>query len=276
MDAPLSPGTILYERYEILKLLGGDFGTVYQARKVPITKTTRFVTIKQMPAQMIVVCERLADLRPTLIHPTIPRILDYFTTDDQSFLVQQFIEGSDLETILAEEPGFLPECRVIHWAIQLCAALDYLHNHPVHPLIFRDLKPNNVVVDRAEQIHLVDFELAREFPPGYFQETPAHLSHYRKGLAIGTEGYSPPEQYRGRLKPQSDLYALGATLHHLLTRRDPRQAEPFTFRHYPIRSSNPSVSRELAAIVMKALNHDINRRFATAKEMQTALEKLVA
>ncbi len=274
MDNPLTPGTILHKQYEIIRLLGGDFGVVYQARNLSAAKTNQFVTLKQMPTQMIVVCERLADLRPTQIHPAIPRILNYFTTESHSYLVQEFIEGADLETILSEFPGFLPEHRVIHWAIQLCDVLNYVHNHPVHPMIFRDLKPNNVVAAHADRVYLVDFELAREFPPGYFPDMPAHLRQYRKGVAIGTEGYSPPEQYRGLLKPQSDLYALGATLHHLLTRRDPRKAEPFTFRQNPIRSFNPSVSPALAAIVMKALNRDVKRRFSSAKEMQAALERL--
>jgi len=275
MSAVLQAGTLLHKRYEIIAVLGqGSFGTVYHARDRRAGKRDPSVAIKQMPAQMIVDCERQADLRADLEHPSIPRILGYFLTDEHSYLVQDFIRGSNLETVLEEEPGFLPEKRVIAWAIQLCDALDLMHNHPYHPMIFRDMKPNNVMVDQADRVYLVDFGLARAYPPHFFEAEPAHTRHLRKGLAIGTAGYSPPEQYRGRVRPQSDIYALGATLHHLLTRRDPRKEPPFTFQEYPVRSLNPAVSPGLEAIVMEALKRDMSERFPTVGEMQRALEGL--
>jgi serine/threonine protein kinase len=275
MNTTLEAGSLLHKRYEIIKLLGrGDFGVVYQAHDKRAVKTNQFVALKQMPAQMIIDCERQADLRANLVHTNIPRILGYFMTDEHSYLVQEFIDGSNLETVLETQPGFLSEKRVITWAVQLCDALDFLHNHPDHPMIFRDLKPNNIMVDHADRIYLVDFGLARVYPPRFFQEKQARFKHLRKGLAIGTAGYSPPEQYRGFLKPQSDIYALGATLHHLLTRRDPRKERPFTFQEYPLRALNPAVSPALEVIVMKALNRAMAERFLTAKEMQTALERL--
>ncbi len=276
MNAILEAGTLLNQRYEIVKLLGrGDFGVVYQACDLRSDDVVaQFVAIKQMPMQMIVNCERQADMRSMLTHPAIPRILDYFPQDDHAYLVQELIHGSNLETVLDKHPGFLPEHQVITWAIQLCDVLGYLHNHPYHPLIFRDLKPNNVMLDEANQIHLVDFGLARVFPPGFFLDRPDAFRHYREGLAIGTAGYSPPEQYQGLLEPQSDLYALGATLHHLLTRRDPRKESPFTFQEHPVRSINPDISRELESIIMKAVNPALVARFSTAGEMQAALEGL--
>lgn len=276
MNAILEAGTLLNQRYEIVKLLGrGDFGVVYQACDLRSDDVVaQFVAIKQMPMQMIVNCERQADMRSMLTHPAIPRILDYFPQDDHAYLVQELIHGSNLETVLDKHPGFLPEHQVITWAIQLCDVLGYLHNHPYHPLIFRDLKPNNVLLDEANQIHLVDFGLARVFPPGFFLDRPDAFRHYREGLAIGTAGYSPPEQYQGLLEPQSDLYALGATLHHLLTRRDPRKESPFTFQEHPVRSINPDISRELESIIMKAVNPALVARFSTAGEMQAALEGL--
>jgi serine/threonine protein kinase len=276
MIARLAAGTLLHKRYEIIKPLGqGDFGVVYKARDKQAVRTNQFVALKQMPMQMIVDCERQADLRANLVHPNIPSVFDYFTTDNYSYLVQEFIHGSNLETVLEEHPIFLPERRVVGWAIQLCDALDFLHNHPDHPMLFRDLKPNNIMVDHADRVYLVDFGLARAYPPRFFQEEQIRFRHLWKGLPIGTEGYSPPEQYRGYVKPQSDIYALGATLHHLLTRRDPRQEYPFSFHNYPIRVLNPNVSPALERIVMKALNQDMNERFLNAKEMQVALEKLV-
>jgi len=277
MSKDLSTDTILHRRYKIVKLLGqGDFGKVYQARDLRASKGSPSVALKQMPMQMIVDCERQADLAANLIHPAIPRIFGYFSTATHSYLVKQFIQGANLETVLEQEPGFLPEDRVIAWAIQLADALSYLHTHPYHPMVFRDLKPNNIMLDRSERLYLVDFELARVFPPGFFEHRTPHYKHPGKGLAIGTKGYAPPEQYRGVVKPQSDLYALGATLHHLLTRRDPRKERPFTFQEYPIRSINPAISSQLESIVMKALHRDMKDRFATAKEMQSALQRLVS
>ena len=277
MAVTLQPGTLLHQRYEIVRVLGhGDFGCVYQARDRQRVNADPFVALKQMPMQMIVNCERQADLRATLLHPAIPRILDYFVRDAHAYLVQELVRGADLETILEAQPGFLPERVVVNWAIQLCDVLDFLHYNPHHPIIFRDLKPNNVMVDQASAVHLVDFGLARAFPPRFFQEGPAGFEHFRKGLAIGTAGYSPPEQYQGIVVPQSDIYALGATLHHLLTRRDPRKAPPFTFQTYPVRSINPAISPGLEAIVMQAVQREIGERFPTAKEMQMALEKLGA
>ena len=122
------------------------------------------------------------------------------------------------------------------------------------------------------RIYLVDFGLARAYPPRFFQESQMQFAHYWQGLAIGTEGYSPPEQYQGVVAPQSDLYALGATLHHLLTKRDPRREPPFSFEAFPVRSINPGVSKGLETIVMTALNRDMDHRFSSAKEMQLALE----
>ena len=277
MSIELNAGTLLHRRYKIIKLLGqGDFGKVYQARDLRLSKGHPFVALKQMPMQMIVDCERQADLAANLIHPAIPHIFGYFTTETHSYLVKQFIQGADLETVLNQEPGFLPENRVIPWAIQLVDVLSYLHTHPYHPMVFRDLKPNNIMIDGSERIYLVDFELARVFPPGFFERRLPHYQHLRKGLAIGTKGYSPPEQYRGVVKPQSDLYALGATLHHLLTRRDPRKEPPFSFQEYPIRSINPAISSQLELIVMKALQREIKDRFRTAREMQSALQRLAS
>lgn len=271
----LKKGTLLHKRYEVMKLLGqGDFGAVYQARDQKAATNNRFVAIKQLPMQLIVECERQADLRANLLHSNIPRVFDYFMTDEHSYLVVQLIRGANLEEILNQRPDFLPEKRIIYWAIQLCGALDFLHNHPLHSVIFRDLKPNNIMVDGKDRIYLADFELVRVFPPHFFDGQGAHYKHLGKGSAIGTEGYSPPEQYRGLVRPQSDIYALGATLHHLLTKRDPRKEKAFTFQKYPVRLLNPDISLELEAIVMKSLQRDIRKRYRSAGEMMSALRLL--
>ena len=275
MSTTLSTGSILNRRYKVIKLLGqGDFGKVYKAYDLRAGQGETSVAIKEMPMQMIVDCERQAGLTANLTHRAIPPILGYFSTAQHAYLVKQFIPGNNLETVLNQEPGFLPEQRVIDWALQIADVLDYLHTHPLHPVIFRDLKPNNVMVDGEEHLYLVDFELARTFPPGFFEHTLPQFRHLRKGLAIGTPGYSPPEQYRGVVRPQSDIYALGATMHHLLTKRNPREELPFTFQEYPVRSINKGISVQLEAIVMKAVQRNIRDRFATARDMYSALKML--
>jgi len=130
MSKDLITDTIFHKRYKIVKLLGqGDFGRVYQARDLRASKDRTFVALKQMPMQMIVDCERQADLAVNLIHPAIPRIFGYFATATHSYLVKQLIQGDNLETVLDQEPGFLPENRVIAWTIQLADVLSYLHTH---------------------------------------------------------------------------------------------------------------------------------------------------
>ena len=184
------------------------------------------------------------------------------------------MRGSNLEEILDSCKGFLKEKVVVHWAIQICGALEILHTHPVHPMVFRDLKPNNIMVNSASRVSLVDFEHARIFPPRFFEEDKKEFDHFKKGFPIGTKGYSPPEQYRGIVTPRSDVYALGATLHHLLTKRDPRKEKPFTFQNYRVRSLNSAVSKGMEAIVMKAVQPKPSRRFWTAREMRQALNAL--
>ena|SRR6185436_2410396 len=180
MDKILNKGTLLHKRYAIIKVLGhGDFGVVYEARDTQAVNGPRFIAIKQMPMQMIVDCERQADLRATLIHPSIPRVLGYFATAKHSYLVRELIRGSNLEEVLHKHPGFLAERTVIHWAVQLCSALDVLHNHPQHPMVFRDIKPNNIIVDRKEKVYLVDLNLRAYFRLASFKSNNKHTDTFK-------------------------------------------------------------------------------------------------
>lgn len=265
----LQPGVTLQDRYLILGVLGsGGMGAVYKGRDLHFPNVTKLVAVKEMinmasdPTmhEMIVRnFEREADLLATLSHPAIPRIYDYFTQENNSYLVMEFIEGKDLEAILRETDDFLPVEQVVDWAIQICDVLSYLHNHQPQPIVFRDIKPSNIMIDQHGHVRLIDFGIARIFQPG------------EKGTMIGTEGYSPPEQYRGEASPAGDIYALGATLHHLLTRRDPRAEPPFSFAERPIREINPNVSPELEEVIYGALAYDPKDRYPSAAAMKKAL-----
>lgn len=268
-ESGLQPGATLQNRYLIQGVLGvGGMGSVYRARDMRFPNVNKLVAVKEIlnlapdptVREMIVkTFEREANILATLSHPAIPQIYDYFTQGDRSFLVQEYIEGKDLEGYLGETPGFLGDEPVAEWAVQLCDVLAYLHNHQPDPIVFRDMKPSNVMLDQHRRIRLIDFGIARAFAAG------------QKGTMIGTEGYSPPEQYRGESSPAADIYALGATLHHLLTKQDPRLEPPFSFAERPLRKINPTVSPELEAIVNTALNYNTLERFPTAVAMKEAL-----
>jgi outer membrane protein assembly factor BamB/predicted Ser/Thr protein kinase len=269
-EAILPKGAILQDRYEILKVLGlGGMGAVYQARDLRFTGVARLCALKEMTCTTpdpqvrrlaIQNFEREANILASLNHPAIPKIYDYFTEGTRSYLVLEFIEGEDLEALMGDTEKMLPQERVADWAIQICDVLSYLHSQEP-PIVFRDMKPSNIMLRPPNRVVLIDFGIARVFEVG------------QKGTMIGTEGYSPPEQYRGIANPAGDIYALGATLHHLLTRRDPRLEPPFTFHEEPPRVLNPALSEELEAVIMMALEYEPERRFASAADMKDALVK---
>ncbi len=198
-----------------------------------------------------------------LAHPAIPPVLDYFVEDDRTYLVTDFVEGRDLEELLYDPDVEFTPAQIVKWGIELCDALHYLHTRFPEPLIFRDLKPANLIVSPQGRIWLVDLD------------TIAHPSDALAEPPLGTEGYAAPEQYEGIVSPAIDIYALGVCLYHLLTRRDPRLEPPFSFAERSPRSHNPDVPEALAAVVMRALSLDPVARFASAAEMAAALQQLM-
>lgn len=265
----LQAGALLAKRYAIQEVIGiGGMGSVYRARDMHFPSVTKLVAVKEMintapdplvRETIVQNFEREANLLATLHHSSIPRIYDYFSVESRSYLVLEFIHGKDMEAIINEAKNFLPEEQLLSWSIELCDVLDYLHKHKPDPIIFRDMKPSNVMVNVNGDVMLVDFGIAKVFQSGI------------KGTMIGTEGYSPPEQYRGEATPAADIYALGATLHHALTRRDPRMEPPFSFAERPVRRINPSVSAEMEAVVNTALEYNPENRFRSAADMKQAL-----
>lgn len=265
----LPPGKILQNRYRIVGTLGvGGFSSVYQARDMHFPSVTRLCAVKEMVhlsmdpqvREMTTKSfEREASILATLDHPAVPDIYDYFTDDNRSYLVLEFIRGHDLEALMNEQKEFFSEAQVIDWAMQICNVLEFLHDHKPQPVIFRDLKPSNIMLDPHGRIRLIDFNIAKVFQEG------------EKGTMIGTEGYSPPEQYRGESSPVGDIYALGATMHHLLTRQDPRMEPPFSYAERPISAVNGNVSPSLEAIVNRCLSYNTGDRFQNAAALRQAL-----
>lgn len=268
-DGQLSAGANLMNRYLIQEVIGvGGMGSVYRARDLHFPNVVKLVAVKEMINQapdplvrqtIVQNFEREANILATLSHPSIPRIYDYFTLENRSYLVLEFIHGKDLEVLLSQTDGFFPEEQVLAWSIELCDVLFFLHNHKPDPIIFRDMKPSNVMINQHNHIMLVDFGIAKTFQSG------------QKGTMIGTEGYSPPEQYRGEATTRADIYALGATMHHLLTRRDPRLEAPFSFSERPIRKINPNVSLESETVINTALQYNPEDRYKRIDEFKEAL-----
>lgn len=266
----MQPGVVLQGRYAIEDALGiGGMSVVYRGRDLRFKDVVRPCAIKEMYQSApdsntrllnLKNFERESGLLATLQHPAIPKVYDFFEENGRIYLILELVPGKDLETVLDEAGGPLPEERVARWAVQICDVLTYLHTHTPEPIVFRDMKPSNIMVTPEDRIVLIDFGIARNL-------TRAD----RKGTMIGTEGYSPPEQYRGMAEPQGDLYALGATLHHLLSASDPRLETPFTFHERPLRQLNPAVSPELDAVVAQALEYDMTARWSSAEELKAAL-----
>jgi len=255
---------VLKERYRIIKTIkAGGMGMVYLAEDIPEKKLRAIkVMFNQGEAseQQLYAIKRFreeAEILARLDHPNIPSITDYFTDKGNYYLVMDYIKGEDLESFLRKCNLQVPEKFVVIWAVQLCDVLSYLHNHKPHPILYRDLKPANVILKSEEsRIFLIDFGIARVINP--VKDT--------QKTAVGTEGYAPLEQYKGNPEPRSDVYALGATMHHLLTGIVPI---PFSFQ--PIRQVRDWLSSDLEKIVMKALENEIDKRYASAKEMKEQL-----
>jgi serine/threonine-protein kinase len=250
---PLEAGTVLQGRYQVARLLGGGgMGMVYLAHDQRLAN--RPCAIKEMVDHFIDQAQRIeaneyfareADTLAQLKHQAIPAITDRFELANRHYLVMEYVEGRNLEEELAARGEPLPEGLVIDIARQLCDVLAYLHGL-VPPIIYRDMKPSNVMLNSNGRVVLVDFGIARLFKAA------------RKGTMIGTLGFAPPEQYQGLVDPRSDIYSLGATLHYVLTGRDPEKFPPFSFP--PVRDLRPAVSSNLAGAIDAALAYEMDGR----------------
>jgi eukaryotic-like serine/threonine-protein kinase len=196
-----------------------------------------------------------------LDHPLIPNVTDNFEENLRFFMVQEYVEGENLEDHIDHLQQPMKERDVLIHASEILDVLDYL-SQQTPPIVHRDIKPANIVISSKDRrAHLVDFGIAR-----------ADVAR-KQTSALGTPGYAPPEQYQGKADPRSDLYALGATLYHLLTNRDPRNYPPFNF--LPIRTLNPQLSPEVESVLTHALNNDINQRYQSAQAMKQDIDDIL-
>lgn len=273
---PLDEGTVLNNRYEIVrKIGGGGMGAVYLASDKNLGGVLR--AVKEMVQSYIEETQQekaVADFKresmllTSLEHAAIPTIYDYFFDEIECrfYLVMKYISGGDLASRLrSADGGRVDEQVVTEWGIQVADVLDYLHNHQP-PIVYRDLKPANVMIDgNSGRIMLIDFGIAR------------WVNKEEKGVtAVGTMGYAPPELFSGNVEARSDIYSLGSTMFHLLTGADP-QSNPlliFDFQKNPRpRQINPQLSDQIERILMRAVEYNSDKRFKSAGEMRRALEE---
>ena len=269
MNQPSPAGAVLKNQYRILRLVGGGgMAWVYQVEELP-AGSGKLWALKELRPQTQNRAEQVASqklfeqearLLRGLDHSSIPAIGDYFEENGRAYLVMEFIWGESLEKRLEKANAPLLEADVLNWAIQLCDALGYLHGRQP-PIIFRDLKPSNLMVTNTGLVKLIDFGIARTFKVGKKRDT----------VAMGSENYAAPEQWgKGQTDARSDVYALGATLYHLLANIAPTPAflpsEPLPLANY-----NQALSRPTIALVEKAMARDRQKRFQSAAEMRQAL-----
>lgn len=255
-------GTIIDGKYEILKEIGrGGMSIVYLAMDKRLNKQWAVKEIRKKGSgknEEIVVNSLLAEanMMKRLDHPSLPRIVDIIDNGVTIYVVMDYIEGESLDKIL-NEYGAQPEEMVVNWAKQLCDALSYLHSQKP-PIIYRDMKPANVMLKPEGNIKIIDFGIAREYKEQKLADT----------TVLGTKGYAPPEQYSGQTDPRSDIFALGMTMHHLLTGVDPRNGEPYA----PVRQWNPELSEGIETIIDRCVEPAAENRYQSCADLLYDLE----
>lgn len=259
----LKAGDILKQRYQILCQIGqGGFGAVYTAEDKELGQ--RLLAVKEMsqhhlsPQEIsagVKAFKREALLLAGLMHEHLPRIYDHFAENERWYLVMDYIEGETLEERFEKSrDGSLPLVMALKIALQLCEVLNYLHTRQP-PIIFRDLKPANVILTPAGDLFLIDFGIARHFKPGQAKDT----------IAFGSPGYAAPEQYgKAQTTPRADIYSLGAILHQMLSGSDPSLSP---FRFVPLHQQDPA----LGHLVKRMLEIDEELRPASVLEVRQTL-----
>src|SRR6266566_5368083 len=261
--AELLPHTLFRDRYYIIGEVGaGGFGSVYKATDTQ--SGDRLVAIKEVkliglhPQAMVEATnafEREVSLLSQLDHPNLPHVYEHFRCPGHWYLVMDFIVGETLEEYQSKAPkGHLLLSEVFAIGLQLCTVLHYLHSQQP-PIVFRDLKPANIMRTLTGQLYLIDFGIARYFKPGQAKDT----------VALGSVGYAPPEQYgKAQTTPRADIYSLGAVLHQCLTARDPSEAP---FRFLPLRPTSQTDPGSLTTSIVDVLVNKLETLIASMLAM---------
>ncbi len=258
-------GEVIDNKYEILALIGqGGMSKVYLARDKRLNKQWAVKEIKKkaLDKNNEVIAQSAiaeANMIKQLDHPSIVRIVDIIEQEDVIYIIEDYIEGETLNTIL-ETNGPQPQESVIEWAIQICKALQYLHTRKP-PIIYRDMKPANVMIRPDGNVKIIDFGIAREYKDQSITDT----------VSLGTKGYAAPEQFggKGQTDARTDIYCLGVTLYHLVTGHSP--CDP-PYEIYPIRHWNPQLDPGLEAVIEKCVQLNPGDRYQSCAELLFALQ----
>mgnify|MGYP005761271741 FL=1 len=260
----LEIGSIVDGKYKILNKIGqGGMSVVYLAMNERANKQWAIKEVRKDGTKDYEVVKQgliaETDILKRLNHPHLPSIIDVIDCDDTFLIVMDYIEGRTLDYWLKKE-GAQPQERVVEWAKQICDVLGYLHSRKP-PIIYRDLKPSNVMLKPDGKIMIIDFGTAREFKEQSIEDTKC----------LGTQGYAAPEQYggHGQTDARTDIYNLGATMYHLLTGHNP-SLPPYEM--YPIRQWNNALSSGLEEIVTKCTQRNPDDRYQSCAELMYALE----
>lgn len=260
------PGRIIGGKYRILREIArGGMTVVYLAADDVTYKTWAIKVVSKKPDN-IKIYSKFKPLLSTelwilsrLRHVSIPYIVDVMEDDRVLLVVMEYIEGTSLNRYI-DQHGAVEEARVIDWARQLCSVLDYMHSQKP-AIIHNDIKPMNIMLKPDGKLVLIDFGVAREYTDGEQVDR----------TMIGTLGYTSPEQVGGIVDGRSDIYAMGATLYHLITGRSP--AEP-PYGMYPIRQFNPQLSYGMEYVIDKCTKRDPDERYQTAQEVLADLDRI--
>ena len=260
----LEIGSLVDGKYKILNKVGqGGMSVVYLAMN---EKANKQWAVKEVRKDGVLDFEAVkqglvaeTDILKRLSHPNLPSIIDVIDTDESFIIIMDYIQGNSLNKAL-EEYGAQPQDKVIEWAKQLCDVLGYLHTR-TPPIIYRDMKPANIMLKPDGNVTLIDFGTAREYKEKNLADT----------TCLGTVGYAAPEQFggMGQTDARTDIYCLGATLYHLVTGMNPCEP-PYEIK--PIREINPNLSGGLERIILKCTQRDPNDRYQSAAELMYALE----
>ncbi|MGL4762484.1 MAG: serine/threonine protein kinase [Sarcina sp.] len=255
-------GIIIEKKYQLVEKVGkGGMGAVYLANDLKLNTYWAVKVIRKGKDSGDLLAE--PNMLKVLQHPMLPRITDISESDKYFFIVMDFVNGKTLENI-AQSVGKIKEETVIEWAKQICNALDYLHNLKPNPIIYRDMKPENVMLTKEGTIKVIDFGIAREFKIHASEDT-----NY-----LGTRGYAAPEQYRisnSQTDSRTDIYGLGVTMYRLLTNKTPDEP-PYEIK--PVRMIDSKLSEGIEHIVIKCTALDPNLRYNNVREVLHDLDNV--